>query len=190
MDRSPPPHFLTADSTQQPMGEILFWGARGHIREYIARDHRYYPRWPEPMCIDSSAQRTGVFLRWGTYGESSSQRITRTICMLLSRVLSHFCRSPCAQIHLLREQGSSFTREPMQRGHLNGSYIMPEFCAIGYSATLATAQGHNFKGWDKVLAAEGSDRTIKWQTEKKASSHSITYVVVTALHSITSSDSA
>ena len=60
-------------------------------REFIAEDHRYYlnvvkwgtqPPWPEPMCTDSSAQRTEiteVFLRWGTYAESSSQRITRTI---------------------------------------------------------------------------------------------------------------
>ena len=45
----------------------------------------------------------------------------------------------------------------MQRGHLNGSYIIPEFCEVGYSATLARAQGHNFKGWGKVLAVEGSE---------------------------------
>ena len=54
---------------------------------------------------------------------------------------------------------------------------MPEFCAVGYSATLARAQGHNFKGylhWGKVLAVEGFECTIKWQTEKKPSSHSIT----------------
>ena len=76
----------------------------------------------------------------------------------------------------------------MQRGHLNGSYIMSEFCEAGYSATLARAQGHNFKGGDKVLAVEGSECTIKWQTEKKA--HSITDVFLTALHSIPSSDSA
>ena len=47
----------------------------------------------------------------------------------------------------------------MQRGHLNGSYIMPEFCELGYSATLARAQGHNFKGylhWGKVLAVESA----------------------------------
>uniref|UniRef100_A0A7S4GGQ3 Uncharacterized protein n=1 Tax=Eutreptiella gymnastica TaxID=73025 RepID=A0A7S4GGQ3_9EUGL len=68
----------------------------------------------------------------------------------------------------------------MQGGHLNGSYIMPE----------ARAQGHNFKGWGKVLAVEGSECTIKWQTEKKASSHSITDVFLTAFHSIPSSDSA
>ena len=37
---------------------------------------------------------------------------------------------------------------------------------------------------------EGSECTIKWQTEKKASSHSITDVFLTALHSIPSSDSA
>ena len=42
----------------------------------------------------------------------------------------------------------------MRRGHLNGS------CEVGYSATLARAQGHNFKGylhWGKVLAVEGSE---------------------------------
>ena len=37
---------------------------------------------------------------------------------------------------------------------------------------------------------EGSECTIKWQKEKKPSSHSITDVFVTALHSIQSSDSA
>ena len=78
----------------------------------------------------------------------------------------------------------------MQRGHLNGSYIMPEFCEVRYSATLARAQGHNFKGWGKVLAVEGSECTIKWQTEKKAGSHSITNVFLAAFHSIPSSDSA
>ena len=67
---------------------------------------------------------------------------------------------------------------------------MPEFCEVGYSATLARAQGHNFKGWGKVLAVEGSECTIKWQTEKKASSHSITDVFLTAFRSIPSSDSA
>ena len=61
---------------------------------------------------------------------------------------------------------------------------MSEFCEAGYSATLARAQGHNFKGWDNVLAVEGSECTIKWQTKKKASSHSITDVFLTALHSI------
>ena len=78
----------------------------------------------------------------------------------------------------------------MQRGHLNGSYTMPEFCEVAYSATLAGAQGHNFKGWGRVFAVEGSECTIKWQTEKKASSHSMTYVFLTAFHSIPSSDSA
>ena len=53
----------------------------------------------------------------------------------------------------------------MQRGHSNGSYIMSEFCEAGYSATLARAQGHNFKGGDKVLAVVGSECTIKSQTE-------------------------
>ena len=37
---------------------------------------------------------------------------------------------------------------------------------------------------------EGSECTIKWQTEKKPSSHSITDVFLTAFHSIPSSDSA
>ena len=78
----------------------------------------------------------------------------------------------------------------MQRGHLHGSYIMPEFCEVGYLTTLARAEGHNFKGWGKVLAVEGSECTIKWQTEKKPSSHSITDVFVTAFRSIPSSDSA
>ena len=78
----------------------------------------------------------------------------------------------------------------MQRGHLNGSYIIPEFCEVGYSASLARAKGHNFKGWHKVLAVEALECTIKWQTEKKASSHSITDVFLTALHSIPTSDSA
>ena len=78
----------------------------------------------------------------------------------------------------------------MQRGHLNGSCIIIEFSEPRYSATLGRAQGHNFKGGDKVHAVEGSDCTIKWQTEKKASSHSITHVFLTALHSILSSDSA
>ena len=61
------------------------------------------------------------------------------------------------------------------------------------AATLTRAQGHNFNGylhWDKVLAVEGSECMIKWQTEKKASSYSITDVFLTAFHSIPSSDSA
>ena len=74
----------------------------------------------------------------------------------------------------------------MQRGHLNGSYIMPEFCEVGYSATLARAQGHNFKIWGKVLTREGFECTIKWQTEKKANSHSIPDVFLTAFHRIPS----
>ena len=39
---------------------------------------------------------------------------------------------------------------------------MPRFCEIGYLATLATAQRHNFKGWGKVLAMESFECTIKW----------------------------
>ena len=46
---------------------------------------------------------------------------------------------------LLREQGFSFTREPMQRGHLNGSQVMPRFCKEVYSAMWARARGHDFK---------------------------------------------
>ena len=78
----------------------------------------------------------------------------------------------------------------MQRGHWNGSYIMSEFCKAGYSATLAKAQGHNVKHWDEVLALEGCECTINRQKEKKARSHSITDVFLSALHSIPSSDSA
>ena len=78
----------------------------------------------------------------------------------------------------------------MQRGRLNRSYIMSKFCEARYSATLARAHGHKFKGGDKVLAVEVSECTIKWQTETKASSHSITDVFLTTLHSIPSSDSA
>ena len=67
---------------------------------------------------------------------------------------------------------------------------MSEFREAGYAATLARAHGHNFKGWDKVLAVEGSECTMKWQTEKKASSHSITDEFLIALHSNPSSNSA
>ena len=48
----------------------------------------------------------------------------------------------------------------MQRGHLNGSYIMHEFCEVKY---LAKAQGHNFKSYlhyGKVLAVESFECTI------------------------------
>ena len=41
-----------------------------------------------------------------------------------------------------------------------------------------------------MLAVEGSECTIKWQIEKKRSSHCITNVFLTAFHSIPSSDSA
>ena len=50
--------------------------------------------------------------------------------------------------------------------------------------------------WGKVLAVEGSECTIKWQTDKKPSSHSIADVFLTeaaawaAFHSIPSCDSA
>ena len=50
---SPPPNLLTADSAQQYTGAILFGDACGHIRVFIAGDHRYYQPWPEPMCPDS-----------------------------------------------------------------------------------------------------------------------------------------
>ena len=49
----------------------------------------------------------------------------------------------------------------MQRRHLNGSYIMPEFREVGYSDTLARAQRHNFKDWDTVFSLEGFECTIK-----------------------------
>ena len=62
----------------------------------------------------------------------------------------------------------------MQRVHRKGSEVLSECYKVGYSATLARAQGHNFKGGDKVLVVEGSECTIKWHTEKKPSSHSIT----------------
>jgi hypothetical protein len=48
--------------------------------------------------------------------------------------------------------------------------------------------------WGKVLAVEGSECTIKWQTDKKPNSHSIADVFFTeaaawaAFHSIPSSD--
>ena len=89
------------------------------------------------------------------------------------------------------DSSASLAGGPMQRGHSNGSYIMPEFFEVGYSATLARAQRHNFKGclhWGKVLAVEGSECTIKWQTDKEPSSHSSTDVFLTAFHSIPSSD--
>ena len=38
----PPPHLLAADSAQQSMGAILFGDAGGHIREFIAEDHKDY----------------------------------------------------------------------------------------------------------------------------------------------------
>ena len=79
----------------------------------------------------------------------------------------------------------------MQRVCRRGSQVL--CCKVGYSATLARGQGHNFKGylhWGKVLAVDGSECTIKWQTDKKPSSHSITDVFLTAFHSIPSSDSA
>ena len=50
--------------------------------------------------------------------------------------------------------------------------------------------------WGKVLAVEGSECSIKWQTDKKPSSHSIADVFLTeatawaAFHSNPSSDSA
>ena len=78
----------------------------------------------------------------------------------------------------------------MQRVNRRGSQVLSECCKVGYSATLARAQGHNVKGWGKVLAVEGSECTIKWQTETKPSSHSITDVFLTAFHSIPSPDSA
>ena len=45
---------------------------------------------------------------------------------------------------------------------VKGSQVLSECCKVRYSATLARAQGHNFKGWGKVLVVEGSKCTIKW----------------------------
>ena len=66
---------------------------------------------------------------------------------------------------------------------------MPGFHQVAYSATLARAQGPRLKGWGKVFPVESYECTIKWRTETKLSSHSITNVLVTAFHSIPSSDS-
>ena len=38
---------------------------------------------------------------------------------------------------------------------------MLEFCEVGYLATLARAQGHNFKDWGKVLAVKDCECTMK-----------------------------
>ena len=76
----------------------------------------------------------------------------------------------------------------MQRGHRKGSQLFSECCKVGYSATLARAEGHYFKGWGKVFAS--TECTIKWQTEKKPNFYSIKDVFLTAFHSIPSSDSA
>ena len=78
----------------------------------------------------------------------------------------------------------------MQRSHLNRRYIMPEFCEVRYSTTLARAEGHNFQGCGKGVAVKDSKCTIKWQTEKKPSSLYITDLFLTTFHSIPSSDTA
>ena len=70
---------------------------------------------------------------------------------------------------------------------------MPEFCEVGYLATLARGQGLNFNSylhWGKVVAVEGPQCTIKWPTDKKPSSHSIRDVSFTAFDRILSLDSA
>ena len=67
---------------------------------------------------------------------------------------------PYCFMHTINEDGSCFVAglitpnliRNARRGHLNRSYIMSEFCEARYSATLARAQGHNFKGGDKVFA--------------------------------------
>ena len=67
-------------------------------------------------------------------------------------------------------------------------------CAV-FTHHLRTGD-KGFLHWGKVLAVEGSECTIKWQTDKKPSSHSIADVFLTeaaawaAFHSIPSSDSA
>ena len=73
---------------------------------------------------------------------------------------------------------------------VKGSQVLSECCKVGYSFTLAKAQGHNFKDWGKVLVVEGSECTIKWQTKKKLGSHFIRDVFLIAFHSIPSSHSA
>ena len=77
-----------------------------------------------------------------TLARAHAHMITGTISMLYSRVLSHLGQSPCAQFHLLREQGSSFTGGAMQRFHRRGSQVLSECCKVGYSATSARAQIH------------------------------------------------
>ena len=57
---------------------------------------------------------------------------------------------------------------------------MPQFCEAGYLATLGRAQGHNFKGCGQVLAVEGSECTIKWQTEKTGHSLHVCLLVLLA----------
>ena len=64
--------------------------------------------------------------------------------MLYSRVLSHLGQSLCAQIHLLREQGSSFAGGRMQRVRHKGSQVLSACYKVGYSATLAEAHAHRF----------------------------------------------
>ena len=78
----------------------------------------------------------------------------------------------------------------MKRSHLNTSYIMPEFCEVGYSATLARTQRHSLKGWGKVFAVEGSECMIKWQTKKKPGSHSIADLFLIDFHRFSNSDNA
>ena len=51
---------------------------------------------------------------------------------------------------------------------VKGSQVLSECCKVGYSATWAKAQGHNFKDWGKVLVVEGSECTIKWQTKRNS----------------------
>ena len=87
---------------------------------------------------------------------------------------------------------------------------MPNKCVCGADATVSVADwatlsnvlllqcthGAQLLHWDKLLAVEGSECTVKWQTDKKPSSHSIADVFLTeaaawaAFHSIASSDSA
>ena len=67
---------------------------------------------------------------------------------------------------------------------------MTGFCEVGYSTTLAKAKGDDFKVWGKVIVVEGSECTIKWQTEMKSCSHYIIDVFLTAFHTIPSPDSA
>ena len=72
----------------------------------------------------------------------------------------------------------------------------PNWATLSNVLLLQCTHGAQLLHWGKVLAVEGSECMIKWQTDKKPSSHSIADVFLTeagawaAFHSIPSSDSA